>query len=299
MFDQLFADRRTVQRYVAAPLLAQRLRYLHHRAEQGAAPATLRNVAAYQLAVTRTMDLQPSGEVCAEEVHAAAGRWVSRTPPHHARKDATPARAAFASTALGWLRFLGRMQEPRKADAPWAALVAEYAHYMSAERGLAPLTVYTRRKSTQEFLTRFSADGRGLHDLTVFVYRVEAGKSAKWRAASARMGRYAGYGPREWRTRRFEGASARTAFAGRAHRGTPAGERQADRGLGAHDPRPRPVEAPERTPQEAARRRPAGGSTASRPLQEGPAARAPRAPWAPTRRRVRTPGAPPAPAAGR
>lgn len=167
MFDQLFADRRTVQRYVAAPLPAQRLRYLHHRAEQGAAPATLKSVAAYQLAVIRTMDLQPYGEICSEEVHAAADRWVSRTPPHHARKGATPARAAFASTALGWLRFLERLREPRKADAPWAALLAEYAHYMSADRGLAPLTVYTRRRSTEEFLTRFSADGRRLRDLTL------------------------------------------------------------------------------------------------------------------------------------
>ena len=113
------------------------------------------------------MDLRPSGEVCPEAVHAAADRWVSRTPPHHARKDAAPARAAFTSTALGWLRFLGRLHEPRKADAPWAALVAEYAHYMRAERGLAPLTVYTRRKSMEEFLGRFSADGRGLRDLTL------------------------------------------------------------------------------------------------------------------------------------
>ena len=48
-----------------------------------------------------------------------------------------------------------------------AALVAEYAHYMRAERGLAPLTVYTRRKSMEEFLGRFSADGRGLRDLTL------------------------------------------------------------------------------------------------------------------------------------
>ena len=167
MFDQLFAGRRTVQRYIAAPLSDQRLRYLRHRADQGAARGTLKTVAAYQLAVTRTMDLQPSGEVCPEEVHAAADRWVSRTPPHHARKDAAPARAVFTSTALGWLRFLGRLHEPRKADAPGAALVAEYAHYMGAERGLAPLTVYTRCKSMEEFLGRFSADGRGLRDLTL------------------------------------------------------------------------------------------------------------------------------------
>ena len=113
------------------------------------------------------MDLQPSGEVCPEEVHAAADRWVSRTAPHHARKGAAPARAAFTSTAIGWLRFLGRLHEPRKADAPGAALVAEYAQYMCAERGLAPLTIYTRCKSIEEFLGRLSADGRSMRDLTL------------------------------------------------------------------------------------------------------------------------------------
>ena len=167
MFAQLFTDRRTVQRYIAAPLLEQRLRYLHDRADQGAAHATLKGVAAYQLAVIRTMALQPSGEVWPEEVHAAADRWVSRTPPHHTWKDAARARSVFTSTAVGWLRFLGRLREPREADAPWAALVAEYAHYMCAERGLAALTVYTRRKRIGEFLGRLSADGRGLRDLTL------------------------------------------------------------------------------------------------------------------------------------
>ena len=113
------------------------------------------------------MDLRPAGEVSPEEIHAAADRWVSRTPRHQARKDAAPVGADFTSTAIGWLRFLGRLHEPRRADAPGAALVAEYAHYMCAERGLAPLTVYTRRKSIEEFLGRFSADGRGMRDLTL------------------------------------------------------------------------------------------------------------------------------------
>ena len=167
MFDQLFSDRRTVQRYFAAPMSDQRLRYLHHRADQGAARATLKTVAAHQLTVIRTMDLQPRGEVRPEEVHAAADRWVSRTPQHHARKDAAGGRAAFTSTAIGWLRFLGRLHEPRKADAPGTGLVAEYAHHMRAERGLAPLTVYTRCKSIEEFLGRLSAGGRRLRDLTL------------------------------------------------------------------------------------------------------------------------------------
>ena len=43
MFDQLFTDRRTVQRYVAAPMSDQRLRYLRERADQGAARATLKD----------------------------------------------------------------------------------------------------------------------------------------------------------------------------------------------------------------------------------------------------------------
>ena len=84
--------------------------------------------------------------------------------------------------------------------------------------------------------------------------------------------RYMEYGPGERQRRRVEGAPAGAGAARQAHRGAPAGERQAERGLGTHYPRPRPVEAAQRTPREAARRRPAGRPPTGRALRQGPAA---------------------------
>ena len=50
---------------------------------------------------------------------------------------------------------------------------------------------------------------RGWHLPKVFVYRVEARKSAKWCAGLVRMCRYVQYGSRGRQTGRFEGARAR------------------------------------------------------------------------------------------
>ena len=167
MFDQLFTCRRTVQRYIAAPLTDQRVRYLHHCAAQGAARRTLRTVAAYQLAVIRTMNVRPAGEIHSAEIHAAAERWAARTPPYHSRKTAVGGRRVFTATATRWLRFLGRLRVPRQAAHPCAGMVAEFVDYMRIGQGLAPSTVYTRGKRIEEFVGRVCAAGRDVHDLTL------------------------------------------------------------------------------------------------------------------------------------
>ena len=102
----------------------------------------------------------------------------------------------------------------------------------------------------------------------VFGYRVGARKSAKWCAASCA-------GADTWSMARGSGrgggskAPRREQEPRQAHRGAPAGERQAERGLGTHYPRPRPVEAAQRPPREAARRRPAGRPPTGGALRQG------------------------------
>jgi len=87
MFNQLFSRPRAVQQYLQAPLLEPRLQYLHCCAAQGATRATLRNIAVYQRAIIRSIDLQGAGTVRPEQIHAAADHWISRTPAYHAQKD--------------------------------------------------------------------------------------------------------------------------------------------------------------------------------------------------------------------
>ncbi len=167
MFDQLFSRPRAVERYVSAPLLEPRLRYLCHCAAQGATAATLKKIAFYQRALSGLVDVDTAGTVRLEQIEAAADQWVSRTPAYHAQKNGHASRVVFVSVATGWLGFLGRVERPEKPEHPYAGLIAEFRDYMRSERGLSPLTVYTRCLRIEEFLGRCCSDRRALRQVTI------------------------------------------------------------------------------------------------------------------------------------
>jgi len=116
MFDQLFSGPRAVHRYLSGPLLESRLQYLHHCRAQGATTATLRNIAFYQCAISRSIDLQVPRTFCVEQIRAGADRWTSRAPTHHARKNGDAGKVAFMSVAMGWLSFLGRVERAQTPE---------------------------------------------------------------------------------------------------------------------------------------------------------------------------------------
>jgi integrase/recombinase XerD len=167
MFDQLFSCPRAVQRYVSAPLLESRLRYLHHCAAQGATSATLKMTAFYQRALSRAIDLEAGRLVRPAEIEAAADHWISRTPAPHAQTTGSASKVVFVSVARGWLGFLNRLEQVEKAALPCSGLIADFRDYMRSERGLSPATVYTRCLRVEEFLGRHCADPRALGQMTI------------------------------------------------------------------------------------------------------------------------------------
>jgi len=78
MFEELFTDGSTIERYRTAPLLDERLCWLEHCAESGARPNTLRRIASCQFHLARLLDLQAGDRVDITRIEAAAGRWVRR-----------------------------------------------------------------------------------------------------------------------------------------------------------------------------------------------------------------------------
>jgi site-specific recombinase XerD len=167
VYTQLFANGRSVERHLTAPLLDERLRYLTHCADRGAAWRTLRKIAHYQLATMRFLDVQSGKPIRREQIATAADRWVSRQPAHHNQTGSSASRALYLAQATQWLRFLNRFQEPPPPAPPWAACVAEFASYMRQERGLSPVTIYTRCKRVEEFLGWLGRGGRTLRDLSI------------------------------------------------------------------------------------------------------------------------------------
>jgi integrase/recombinase XerD len=167
VYAHLFTRDRAIHRYLTAPLLDERLGYLTHCAAQGMARATLRAIAWHQLATLRLLDVQSGASIRQEQIEAAAKRWASRRPAPPTRTSALASRISFRAHATHWLRFLGRLQAPAPPTPPWAAYVAAFAAYMRDERGLSPLTIYTRCKRAAEFLGRLERTGGTLPELTL------------------------------------------------------------------------------------------------------------------------------------
>jgi site-specific recombinase XerD len=147
--------------------LEPRLRFLHHCRAQGATTATLRKIAFYQCAISRSIQVQSARTFRKEQIREWADQWTSRAPTHHAQKNGDAAKVAFMSVAMGWLGFLGRVEKPHPPACPGAGFITAFADYMRSERGLSPLTVYTRCKRLEEFLGHVCSDAHGLRQMTI------------------------------------------------------------------------------------------------------------------------------------
>lgn len=152
MFETLFSYPRVLARHRDGPSALERERFLLDRANAGASRQTLLHLASELLLVARQLnpDLQKSIDV--QEVQAAADRWARHQQQHGRIRDARFCRQRFVQTATGWLRFLGRMEEPLAKPAQFADTIGEFADYMCEERGLSPRTIHNRCWHVQAFL---------------------------------------------------------------------------------------------------------------------------------------------------
>ena len=166
MFERLFTRDSTVARYHAAPLARSRLRYLAHCAERGLARATLRTIAANQVAAVRLLDLQEAGQIPRARIEAAAERWVAALP---ARRGGPGGRAywQFVRGAVAWLRFARRLACPAAPETPHADKLAAFADFLRGERGLSERTVGTYSDRAGDFLRRHCGGKHALEDVAI------------------------------------------------------------------------------------------------------------------------------------
>ena len=160
MFEELFTNRNTIEKYRATPLLEERLCYLAHCARTGSRPGTLRRIAVHQVHLVRLLDLREGDRTNVSRIEAAAGRWsepggrLSRRPAH------PEARRRFIGHAVRWLRFAGLLEEPRAKRHAHAGEVAAFAAWMRKERGWSKDTIRGCLYTVDSFF--FGLDGRGI-----------------------------------------------------------------------------------------------------------------------------------------
>ena len=180
MFEDLFTDGSTIERYRTAPFLDERLCWLEHYAESGARPHTLRTIAAHQVHLVSLLDLQPGDRVGISRIESAAERWFLPWVRRSGRPVRPDTFRRFVGHAVRWLRFAGMFEEapcrPRHAHADE---VAAFASWMRTERGWAEETIRCCRNAVDHFFDRLDGCGTALGSV-----RIEDidGQVACWRA---------------------------------------------------------------------------------------------------------------------
>ena len=149
MFDELFKRAAAVARHTAAPLLAERLLYLEHLRDIGAARRTLIRSAHYMLSIGEMFRWTLERAVSAEQIEAAANRWITRR--HRRETPGLATKIAFKCTARNWLFFLGLLEEDLD-EYPGGERLECYARFMLEERNLSPVTVRARCGRAAEVL---------------------------------------------------------------------------------------------------------------------------------------------------
>ena len=154
MFEDLFKETGTIERYRAGPLAEQRLSYLRHLADSGASRRTLKLVAIEQARLVRLLDLTEGDTVGIAQIDAAVAEW-SRPGPHryHATVPTSAgSRQRVVRGAIRWLRFLGWLREPPVARSAYHAQLDAYIAWMREERGLSEENIRSSRAVVREFL---------------------------------------------------------------------------------------------------------------------------------------------------
>lgn len=151
MFDRLFEYPGVVSRHRDAPFSRERQSYLAHRAADGTAPATLRRFARELLVIVRELDLSPP-TISVDAIQSAAERWAcSQMQRCRARKKHW-SRSLFIQVAQDWLRFLGRLQQPKAKTVSFMPFIEDFALFLRRDRGLADATVRNYVWHTERFL---------------------------------------------------------------------------------------------------------------------------------------------------
>ena len=134
MFEILYKDPATIERYRLAPLLEDRERYLCAVVASGVVGDVARRVARAQLALMDLLNLPDADiPVGLATVETAVQGWCRNVPAVSA--------ADFRRHAFRWLRFLGWLEEPVRDAHPHARQVEAFAAWMRDDRGLSEATI--------------------------------------------------------------------------------------------------------------------------------------------------------------
>ena len=167
MHPTLFVYPAALARYRAAPLLAERERFLVHCERQGYRRKGLRKIAWLLLIIASTR-LALSRWATADEIEQVARRHRVRFIRHGpGRGNCRTTQRLIMHTAVTWYGFLGRLAPRKPSRGPFSVQLDAFEQYMYEERGLSGITIATRRQQIARFLSNLPGRTRSPEAITL------------------------------------------------------------------------------------------------------------------------------------
>jgi len=167
VFETLFKYPRVVARHRAGPCVEARERFLTHCVSQGLAGETLLRHARELLVIAERIDIASGKPIGSPAIEMAADCWAREQHDRHRAQSLQWSRKHFVQTATAWLHFLGCLQEPQPATAPFAGRLDDFAAYQRDERGLSPATIRGQGWQVEKFLSWLGKQNRSFDDVSL------------------------------------------------------------------------------------------------------------------------------------
>jgi integrase/recombinase XerD len=149
------------------PLREEREAFLKHLCDQGTSYAALRSVCWQMLNVMEHLRLKRMRAVTVEEIKEAAERWTKEQRSNPRAQSYTESARYFTYVAKKWLRFAGKLEQPKAPRMPYADRVEDFAQWLRDEEGLSEQSVQSYSWKARWFLEWLSTESRSLHRVRI------------------------------------------------------------------------------------------------------------------------------------
>jgi site-specific recombinase XerD len=156
-----------IARHQELPLRKEREAFLEHLRNQGTSHAALRSICWQMLNVMEHLRLKRMRAVPLEEIKEAAERWTRQQRSNPRARSYGESGRYFTYVAKKWLRFAGKLEQPKVPRRPYADRVEDFAQWLRDEEGLSELSVQSYSWKARGFLEWFSAESRSLRRVRI------------------------------------------------------------------------------------------------------------------------------------
>ena len=156
-----------ITRHQGLPLRKEREAFLGHLRNQGTSRAALRGICWQMLNVMEHLQLERMRRVSLDEIKQAAERWATQQRSNPRARSYGRSAGYFTYVAKKWLRFAGKLQQPKAQPMPYADRVEDFAKWLRDEEGLSEMSVQSYSWKARWFLKWLSGEPRSLRRVRI------------------------------------------------------------------------------------------------------------------------------------